>query len=52
MDGTFLDFPPILDKPIAAGPHTVEFRWPDGSRRSQSVEVAKGSPSYVMGRKE
>jgi len=52
VDGTFLDFPPILDKPIAAGPHTVEFRWPGGERRSQSVEVAKGAPSYVMGRKE
>jgi hypothetical protein len=52
VDGTFLDFPPILDKPLAVGRHTVEFRWPDGARQEETVDVAKGAPSYVMGRKE
>jgi serine/threonine protein kinase len=52
VDGTFLDYPPILDKPIAVGAHTVEFRWPDGARRTQTVDVAPGAPTYVMGRKD
>jgi len=52
VDGAFLDFPPILDKPLSAGRHTVEFRWPDGVRRIETVDVTKGSPAYVMGRKE
>jgi serine/threonine protein kinase len=52
VDGAFLDFPPILDKPLSVGRHTVEFRWPDGARRVETVDVAKGSPAYVMGRKE
>jgi len=52
VDGTFLDFPPILDKPLSVGRHTVEFRWPDGARRIETVDVTKGSPAYVMGRKE
>jgi serine/threonine protein kinase len=52
VDGAFLDFPPILDKPLSVGRHTVEFRWPDGARRVETVDVAKGSLAYVMGRKE
>jgi serine/threonine-protein kinase len=52
LDGAFLDFPPILDKPLSVGRHTVEFRWPDGARRVETVDVAKGSPAYVMGRKD
>jgi len=52
VDGTFLDYPPILDKPLSLGRHVVEFQWPDGARRVETVEVAKGSPSYVMGRKQ
>ena len=52
VDGTFLDYPPILDKPLSLGRHVVEFQWPDGVRRTETVEVAKGSPSYVMGRKQ
>ena len=52
VDGTFLDYPPILDKPLSLGRHVVEFQWPDGARRAETVEVAKGSPTYVMGRKQ
>ena len=52
VDGTFLDFPPILDRPLALGRHAVEFQWPDGARRVETVEVTKGAPTYVMGRKE
>jgi serine/threonine protein kinase len=52
VDGAFLDFPPILDKPLSVGRHTVEFRWPDGARRVETVDLAKGSLAYVMGRKD
>jgi hypothetical protein len=52
LDGAFLDFPPILDRPLAVGRHAVEFQWPDGARRVETVDVAKGSPAYVTGRKE
>jgi hypothetical protein len=52
IDGAFLDYPPILDRPIVAGRHTVSFRWPDGARSEESVEVKPGAPSFVVGRKE
>ena len=46
------DYPPILDRQVAAGTHVVEFRWPDGARKEESVEVNKGALTYVTGRKE
>jgi serine/threonine protein kinase len=52
VDGVFLDFPPILERPLALGRHAVEFQWPDGARRVETVDVAKGAPTYVTGRKE
>jgi hypothetical protein len=52
VDGTFVDYPPILDRPMSAGRHTVAFRWPDGARSEQQVEVKGGTPSFVVGRKE
>jgi predicted Ser/Thr protein kinase len=52
LDGTFLDYPPILNRPISRGRHVVEFQWPDSARRVETVEVGKGAPTYVMGRKE
>jgi len=52
IDGAFLDYPPILDKPITAGRHAVEFRWPDGAKREETAEVTKGALTYVTGRKE
>jgi predicted Ser/Thr protein kinase len=52
VDGAFLDYPPILDKPLSLGRHVVEFQWADGARQVETVEVAKGAPSYVMGRKQ
>jgi serine/threonine protein kinase len=51
IDGAFVDYPPILDKPIAAGAHTVSFRWPDGHGVDESAEVAPGRIQYVMGRR-
>jgi predicted Ser/Thr protein kinase len=48
---TFVDYPPILDKPIAAGRHELEFRWPDGARVREVVEVKAGAPAFVVGRK-
>jgi hypothetical protein len=52
VDGTFVDYPPILDRPVAAGRHTVSFRWPDGARYEETVEVKGASPTFVTGRKE
>jgi hypothetical protein len=52
VDGTFVDYPPILDRPISVGRHTVAFRWPDGARSEQQVEVKGGAPGFVVGRKE
>jgi hypothetical protein len=52
VDGTFVDYPPILDRPVAAGRHTVSFRWPDGTKGEEVVEVKDGAPSYVYRRKE
>ncbi|MEO6401967.1 MAG: protein kinase, partial [Vicinamibacteria bacterium] len=51
VDGVFLDYPPILDRVIAAGNHVVSFEWPDGSRSEEKVEIQSGKPGYVMGRK-
>ena len=52
IDGAFVDYPPILDRPVAAGAHTVAFKWPDGVKREAQAEVEAGSPAYVMGRKD
>jgi hypothetical protein len=52
VDGTFVDYPPILERAMAAGRHTVAFRWPDGARSEQAVEVKGGAPVFVVGRKE
>jgi hypothetical protein len=52
VDGAFVDYPPILDRPVAAGRHKVAFRWPDGARSEQEVEVKGDSPTFVVGRKE
>jgi len=52
IDGAFVDYPPILDKAVAVGAHTVAFKWPDGTRRDEKAEVEAGSPAYVVGRKD
>jgi predicted Ser/Thr protein kinase len=52
IDGTFVDYPPILDRAVAVGAHTVAFKWPDGTRREETTEVEGTSPVYVMGRKD
>jgi hypothetical protein len=52
IDGTFVDYPPILNRPLAGGAHTVSFRWPDGKTREEAVDVRPGSPAYVMGRRD
>ena len=52
VNGTFVDYPPILDRPAAAGRLVVSFRWPDGARSEQAVEVKGGRPAFVVGRKE
>ena len=51
IGGTFVDYPPILDRAIVAGTHTVTFRWPDGVKRDETVEVRQGGVAYVMGRR-
>jgi serine/threonine protein kinase len=52
IDGAFVDYPPILEKPIAEGAHTVSFKWPDGQKRDEPVQVGKGQIAYVMGRRD
>jgi serine/threonine protein kinase len=52
IDGAFVEYPPILDRAIAAGEHKVAFKWPDGARQEESVDVPRGAPAYVMGRKD
>ncbi len=52
IDGTFVDYPPILNKAVSAGTHVVSFTWPDGKKAQESVEVASGVAAYVTGRKE
>jgi len=52
VNDVFVDYPPILDRPVAAGRHSVSFRWPDGARSQQTVEVKAGTPAFVIGRKE
>jgi hypothetical protein len=52
IDGVFVDYPPILDRPIAAGRHRVSFAWPDGRRYEETADVTRGGPTYVMGRRD
>ncbi|MCG6924214.1 MAG: protein kinase [Acidobacteria bacterium] len=52
IDGTSKDYPPILERALAAGHHTVTFRWPDGVTSQQAVEVVAGRSAYVTGRKD
>jgi len=52
IDGIFVDYPPILDRPVASGARTVSFKWPDGTRREERVEVERGAVAYVVGRKD
>jgi len=52
IDGTFVDYPPILDKPVSAGSHAVSFKWPDGKEAKEAVDVQGGKVAFVVGRKE
>jgi serine/threonine-protein kinase len=52
LNDVFVDYPPIRDRPVAAGRHAVSFRWPDGARSEQAVEVKPAAPAFVVGRKE
>jgi hypothetical protein len=52
VEGTFVDYPPILDRPVAAGPRVVSFKWPDGAKSQETVEVPRGGSAFVTGRKE
>jgi hypothetical protein len=52
VDGNFVDYPPILKKAAVSGRHTVSFKWADGERREESVDVESGKPVYVTGRKD
>jgi hypothetical protein len=52
VDGVFVDYPPILDKPVGAGSHVVSFKWPDGTESKETAEVPAGKVAFVTGRKE
>ncbi len=52
IDGVFADYPPILERAVASGARVVSFKWPDGTRREERIEIKAGQLAYVMGRKE
>jgi serine/threonine protein kinase len=52
IDGAFVDYPPILDRKLAAGTHVVSFRWEDGARSEESVAVPVGGIAFVTGRRD
>lgn len=52
IDGAFLDYPPIIDRQVAAGVRSVVFKWSDGTSREQKVEVTPERLTYVTGRKD
>ncbi len=52
IDGTFVDYPPVLDRAVAEGAHTVGFKWPDGAKSQETVEVPRGAAAFVTGRRE
>jgi serine/threonine protein kinase len=52
LDGAFLDHPPVFDKAVAAGSHIVSYRWPDGTRVEETVDVVEGKSAFSTGRKE
>jgi hypothetical protein len=52
IDGAFVDYPPILEKRVAAGTHTVSFRWSDGGKSEESVAVSPGGLAFVTGRRD
>jgi hypothetical protein len=52
IDGVFLDYPPIIDKQVAAGARTVVFKWADGTSREEKTEVTAERLTYVTGRKD
>jgi eukaryotic-like serine/threonine-protein kinase len=52
VDGAFVDYPPILERLVAAGRHTVSFRWPDGTRKEQVLEVKGAASNFVSERKD
>jgi serine/threonine protein kinase len=52
IDGTFVDYPPIMDRALTVGIHKVSFRWPDGKRTDETIEASAEAPVYVMGRKD
>ena len=52
VDGAFVDYPPILERLVAAGRHTVSFRWPDGTKKEQVLEVKGAASNFVSQRKD
>jgi hypothetical protein len=51
IDGRFVDYPPILERPLAVGPHTITFRWSDGRKVDQTIDVRPGPTNFVTGRR-
>lgn len=48
LDGARTDQPPVHQKPVAAGEHTVELLCADGEARRQRVEVREGANTTVL----
>lgn len=48
IDGVRTDAPPVHQKPIAAGEHTVELVCADGEARRQRIDVREGANTTVL----
>jgi hypothetical protein len=52
IGGTFVDYPPIRNREVVVGSHTVTFEWPDGVTKERAVEVIPGKLAFVQMNKE
>jgi serine/threonine protein kinase len=47
IDGKYLDYPPISDRNIVAGNHTIKCVWADGTEKIEKKEIIAGKSAYV-----
>jgi hypothetical protein len=51
INGIDAEAPPIRNKDIVVGSHTIVFEWPGGERQEQTEEVRAGGHAYVTGQR-
>lgn len=49
INGIDAEAPPIRNKDIVVGSHSIVFEWPGGERQEQTKEVRAGGHAYVTG---